>query len=152
MSGNNSESIIVEFPSIYKHLNLVDLICGEISYEMGFDDKTANEISISVIEAATNALEHGNRCCPEESVRVVFNMLKDRLAVEVYDHGEGFDFKGYMRHLPDPADIQKLRGRGIFIMKAMMDALAFEMLPDRGMKVTIEKVLQKGGGRGDCRT
>jgi len=142
-----SANIVVEFPSEYKYLNLVDLVCSEIIDEMDFKHEAANEISISVIEACTNALEHGNRCCPEENVHVVFSMQPDKLLIEVWDHGEGFDFEDYLKHIPDPTDIHKQRGRGIYIMERMMDSLRFEMLPGGGMKVQLEKSLPKAGSR-----
>lgn len=142
-----SANIVVEFPSEYKYLNLVDLVCNEIIDEMDFKHGAANEISISVIEACTNALEHGNKCCPEENVHVVFSMQPDKLLIEVWDHGEGFDFEDYLKHIPDPTNIHKQRGRGIYIMQRMMDALRFEMLPGGGMKVKLEKSLSKAGSR-----
>ena len=141
-----ADNIILEFPSDYKYLNMIDLVCSEFIGDMGFEHEAANEISISVIEACTNALEHGNKCCPEENVRVVLTKLPDRLVIEVFDHGEGFDYTSYMQHIPDPSDIHKLRGRGIYIMKHMMDSLVFEMVPDRGIKVTLEKIVRKQSG------
>ena len=137
-----TERIVLEFPSDYTYLNMVDLMCGEIMADMNFTREAKNEISISVIEACTNALEHGNQCCPEKNVRTAFEKLPDRLLVEVFDYGQGFDFKEYLQHIPDPSDIHKLRGRGIFIMNSMMDVLSFEMLPDGGMKVLLEKMIQ----------
>lgn len=141
------ERIILEFPSDYSYLNMVDLICGEIMADMNFTREAKNEISISVIEACTNALEHGNQCCPEKNVRTAFEKLPDRLLVEVFDYGEGFDFEDYLKHIPDPSNIHKLRGRGIFIMNAMMDVLSFEMLPDGGMKVILEKMIKNKKGK-----
>jgi serine/threonine-protein kinase RsbW len=137
------ESIAVEFPSDYKYLNLVDLVCGEVVSDMGFSHEDANRIAISVIEACTNALEHGNRCCPDENVRLVLMIHTDKLVVEVYDKGCGFDYKSYMKHIPDPSDIHKQRGRGIYIMVHMMDSLTYEMIPDVGMKARLEKKLIK---------
>ena len=135
-----TERIVLEFPSDYSYLNMVDLLCGEIMADMNFTREARNEISISVIEACTNALEHGNQCCPDRNVRTAFEKLPDRLLVEVFDHGEGFDYEDYLKHIPDPSDIHKLRGRGIYIMNTMMDVLSFEMLPDGGMKVILEKL------------
>jgi serine/threonine-protein kinase RsbW len=138
-----ADSIVLEFPSDYKYLNMIDIVCDEFIGDMGFQPEATNEISISVIEACTNALEHGNKCCPEENVRVELTKLADRLIIEVFDHGEGFDFANYLQHIPDPSDIHKLRGRGIYIMKHMMDTLEFEMVPDRGIKVRLEKMIRK---------
>lgn len=136
--------IALEFPSSYQWLNMIDLVCGEITGEMGFSKNALNEISISVIEACTNALEHGNRCCPDCNVRAVFRRRPDRIVIEVSDCGEGFDFTEYLKHIPDPSDIHKKRGRGIYIMKAMMDTLNYEKVPDGGMKVILEKMVDGG--------
>ncbi len=141
-----ADNVILEFPSDYKYLNLVDVVCGEFISDMDFGHEAVNEISISVIEACTNALEHGNKCCPEENVRLELTKYADRLVIEVYDHGEGFDYRNYLRHIPDPSNVHKLRGRGIFIMKHMMDSLHFEMVPERGIKVTLEKMVRKQSG------
>ncbi len=138
-----SERFVIEFPSDYRYLNLVDLLCGEIMADMDFTREARNEISISVIEACTNALEHGNECCPERSVRTAFDKLPDRLVIEVFDHGKGFDYKDYLKHIPDPSDIHKLRGRGIYIMNTMMDGLSFEILPNGGMMVKLEKLVSQ---------
>ena len=136
-----ADSVILEFPSEYRFLNMVDLLCVELVGEMGLPPEAQNEISISVIEACTNSLEHGNKCCPERNVRVVMTMFPDRFQVEAFDHGEGFDFDEYMKHIPDPADIAHLRGRGIYIMQHMMDELSYERLPDRGIKIALVKYL-----------
>jgi serine/threonine-protein kinase RsbW len=135
MSGN----VTIEFPSDYKFLNIVDLVTAEVVQNLCFNHQAANEIGISVIEACTNAIEHGNRERPEANVRLVFHCTGDRLVIEVCDRGKGFDFKGYLEHIPDPANIQHLRGRGIYIMKNMMDGLEFEMVPGKGMTVRLVK-------------
>ncbi len=141
--------IVLEFPSEYKYLNIVDLVCGEIVQGMCCTREDANSIAISVIEACTNAIEHGNRECPEENVRIVFECEQGKLRIVVEDHGRGFDYNRYLEHIPDPADTGHLRGRGIYIMKKMMDSLQFEMLPDNGMKVTLEKYIGEGRSSGN---
>lgn len=141
-----ANSIVVEFPSDYKYLNLIDLVCCEVLADMEFEKGAKNEIAISVVEACTNALEHGNKLCEGCNVHVTFIEEEDRLVVEVIDSGDGFDWKSYLQHIPDPSDIHHLRGRGIFIMNSMMDSLDFEMIPDRGMKIKIEKRLRRGNG------
>ena len=70
-----------------------------------------NEIAISVIEAVTNAIEHGNRECPDENVRIVFHCKDDRLCVEVEDCGKGFDYECYLKNIPDPTNLQHLPGK-----------------------------------------
>lgn len=135
-------TVVLEFPSDYKFLNIVDLVCCEIIDGLCTEHLTSNEIAISVIEAVTNAIEHGNRECPNENVRVAFECKDDRFCVEVDDCGKGFDYECYLKNIPDPTNLQHLRGRGIYIMKNMMDSLNFEMVPGKGMKVKLEKLLK----------
>lgn len=143
------DDITLTFPSSYRWLNMIDLVCGEITSEMGFSHDALNEISISVIEACTNALEHGNNSDTGLEVRVVFHRRADKLEVEVFDCGKGFDYQDYMDNLPDPSDIQNHRGRGIYIMCQMMDSLVFNKLPDGGMKVTLSKKINGAGEKDD---
>lgn len=138
-----SECVAIEFPSKYEYLNIVDMVCGEMARNIGMSSKAANEIAISVIEAATNAIEHGNKCCPEKTVRMTIKQEEGKFIVEVFDRGEGFDFEDYLTHIPDPSDIEKLRGRGIYIMNNMMDSLRFEIMGKGGMKVVLEKNIGK---------
>ena len=135
-------TIVLEFPSDYRFLNLVDLVCNEVVEGLCVGHDSANEIAISVIEAVTNAIEHGNRECCDQNVKIAFICKDDRFCVEVEDCGKGFDYQCYLQNIPDPTNVYHLRGRGIYIMKNMMDSLAFEMVPGRGMKVKLEKVLK----------
>jgi serine/threonine-protein kinase RsbW len=133
------DQISLEFPSQYKFLNLVDVLCNGIIRDIELDPQTATEIAVSVIEACTNALEHGNKSNPDVNVRVKFSWDSERFVTEVYDCGEGFDYESYLKNIPDPSDIEHIRGRGIFIMQEMMDELSFCFIENEGMKVTLEK-------------
>ena len=58
------------------------------------------------------------------------------LDVRVRDEGPGFD----PTRVPDPLapeNLSKSGGRGIFLMRMLMDEVAFRCLPDGGMEVTM---------------
>jgi anti-sigma regulatory factor (Ser/Thr protein kinase) len=60
------------------------------------------------------------------------------LDVRVRDEGPGFD----PTRVPDPLapeNLSKPSGRGIFLMRMLMDEVAFRQLPDGGMEVTMRK-------------
>lgn len=135
--------VVLEFPSDYKFLNMVDVVCGEILAGLCCYQDDANEIAISVIEACTNAIEHGNKQNPDQPVRITFDCDEERLTVVVEDRGEGFDYDSFIKHIPDPAALDHLRGRGIYIMRTMMDSCTFESMPGSGIRVTLEKLLRK---------
>jgi serine/threonine-protein kinase RsbW len=88
---------------------------------------------VGLTEALSNAMLYGNNSDPEKSVRVEVAIKLDGVTVRVTDQGVGFD----PTTVPDPtlpANIEKTGGRGIFLMKALMDEVQFN---DRGNSVTL---------------
>ncbi|MEY3368755.1 MAG: hypothetical protein RI973_1910 [Bacteroidota bacterium] len=81
-------------------------------------------ILISLTEAVTNAIVHGN--CRQESktVEVKTRKDRDRIALRVTDQGTGFDYD----NLPDPTapeNLCKCGGRGVFLMRQLSDNIRF---------------------------
>ena len=88
---------------------------------------------VGLTEALSNAMLYGNNSDPEKSVRVEVAIKLEEVSVRVTDQGGGFD----PTTVPDPtlpANISKSGGRGIFLMKALMDEVQFN---DRGNSVTL---------------
>lgn len=95
---------------------------------------------VAVVEAAINAIKHGNKNDVNKIVKVDFGANNNQLCVCITDQGNGFDFKA----LPDPTqpdNIEKFEGRGVFLMKNLADdvdfneignvvKLYFNLLPD----------------------
>ena len=108
-------------------LSLLDDAVAEITGAM---DRTAcwndvESIGLAVREAVANAIVHGNHYEPEKTVRVSVALYENRdLFIVVKDSGSGFD----PRRLPDPVAAENLlakHGRGIFLMKQLMDEVDF---------------------------
>lgn len=81
-------------------------------------------ILISLTEAVTNAIIHGNDNDTSKRVYVKLKKGKDRLAFLISDEGGGFNFES----LPDPTapeNLLKIGGRGVFLMRQLSDAVLF---------------------------
>jgi len=79
---------------------------------------------VGLTEALSNAMLYGNADDPQKVVRVELRIEAGDLRVQVTDQGAGFD----PRRVPDPRtpkNVGKAGGRGIFIMRAMMDEVHF---------------------------
>ena len=88
---------------------------------------------VGLTEALSNAMLYGNGSDPQKRVRVEVDVRVEELAVRVTDQGVGFDPTA----VPDPTlpdNITKSGGRGIFLMKALMDEVRFN---ERGNSVTL---------------
>jgi serine/threonine-protein kinase RsbW len=93
---------------------------------MHVDVDTASLISMSVIEAGTNAIQHGHKRDATRLVDVAFRLFSDRLEVSVHDSGPGFDPNAVNGDATAPEHLFDARGRGIFIMRSCMDSVDFE--------------------------
>ncbi len=112
-----------------------DEITERVASQMGFDSQSVDEIAISATEAVNNAIEHGRG-------KIFLSLIpsRDRLTIEVWDEGYGFDPQK-LRDPSSPKNIMKPRGRGIFIMRSLMDEVRIEFGP--GTKVTLVKYLRR---------
>jgi serine/threonine-protein kinase RsbW len=84
-----------------------------------------SDVEIAVQEALENAIVHGNHEDPGKHVHVSCRYESGEVLIVVRDEGQGFD----INQVPDPTsqeNIQSSHGRGIYLMKALMDEVQFE--------------------------
>ena len=89
-----------------------------------FGDEPSVELALA--EALNNAVVHGNRLQREKLVQVLCRCeLGKGIFVVVKDQGQGFD----PNTVPDPTAAENIsadHGRGIWLMKTVMDEVSFE--------------------------
>jgi len=94
------------------------------------------DIEIALHEALENAVIHGNHEDPRKHVYVSCRCeTEEEVSITVRDEGQGFDSNA----IPDPTApgaIESSHGRGIYLMKALMDEVHFE---DGGAVVHMRK-------------
>jgi len=101
------------------------------------DDR--DSIAIALTEVVSNAIYHGNKQDPQKKVSVRGWIEAGKVRLEVQDEGEGFDPNSLGNPL-DPENLMKDSGRGIFILKALMDEVHFDFSRG-GTVVTLVKLL-----------
>jgi serine/threonine-protein kinase RsbW len=93
--------------------------------DAGFDERRLRlNFRVGVAEALANAMMYGNSRDPSKHVKLEAWCAADRVRVRITDQGSGFD----PATLPDPTLPQNLtrsRGRGVFLIRELMDELAF---------------------------
>jgi putative Holliday junction resolvase len=131
----------ISIPSSIEYLALVDAICEAFCSWANVPRKTADDISMAAIEAATNAIVHGNGSDPSRKARIVFSRDDCDVTVTVIDQGEGFDPDS----IPCPIDEDRLlatSGRGIFIMRSVMDDVDIAFPKSGGTRVRMKKQVE----------
>ena len=143
--------IVFQMPSRLELLVVVDQLVQAICTDLDFDRDAVDAIANSVIEAATNAVQHAHGHEATSPVVFRFFLGDDELGIEVTDSGPGFDLDEVTAIDPTgPEGILKSRGRGIFIMKAMMDRVDFDIEIGKGTRVRMAKLRVPAGAEADA--
>ena len=129
--------IELKLPSQMAFLGVPDAVLLELGSDLDCPRQVLEELGTAVIEACTNAMEHGNGLEEANAVEIHIEMHEGRLEVLVLDQGPGFDVDSWQ-----PAeDIMRERGRGILIMREFTDRLDFDRAPDGRFRVRLVKNL-----------
>lgn len=135
--NDHAEQMILNIPSDLKYLGAVDAAIQDLAREFSFSPDAVNDVSTALIEACSNAIEHGNRFAPDKRVTVTLRLNGKSFMATVKDEGPGFDF-GDALDDDSPPDPMSERGRGLMIMKAFTDELHFRYA-DGGLVVELVK-------------
>ena len=129
------ETLVIQ--SDPNNINTVDDWAERIADEMGFSFDERDDIAICVTEVVNNAIIHGNDMDREKRVVIEFQKLKGELRVTIRDEGGGFDHMS-VDDPTKPENLMKPCGRGIHIIRKLMDDVRFNF-DKKGMKVTLVK-------------
>ncbi|MBF0593377.1 MAG: ATP-binding protein [Candidatus Omnitrophica bacterium] len=141
MSPLTTTTIIDE--KIPSRLNLVSGFIAAVVRKLEnlkLAEEVVFDLKLCLHEALVNAVKHGNKHHEHLTVHVLIKADHHQLLMEVTDQGEGFDAAA----IPNPTadeNIMASHGRGIHLIKSMMDKVTF--LND-GRTVRMLKVF-KGG-------
>jgi len=138
-------SVKLVIPSDIKLVDLVHSAAEKMAEVAGFDADEGLNVGLAVREAVINAMVHGNGLNPALDVHVMFTVNGEGLAAEVRDCGNGFDPDATPDPTTDP-NLLRTSGRGLLLMRAFVDAVAFRRRGDRGMEVTLTKKIRSAGG------
>ncbi|HSY35015.1 MAG TPA: ATP-binding protein [Acidobacteriaceae bacterium] len=108
-------------------VDVVEAKAEQLAHEAGFDEDTASQVAMVVREAVINAILHGNKKDPAKHVQWSYELNDEALKFKIADEGPGLDPDS----VPDPLapeNILRSSGRGIFLMKAIMDEVHFHQL------------------------
>jgi serine/threonine-protein kinase RsbW len=128
--ANGPEVISVTLPSRLELLGVLDRVAQTLCERMEFDEDTCSQVSMSVIEAGTNAVQHGHQRDARLVFETSFHLHADRLEVFVRDRGKGFDVSRVTTDVTSPDHLFDMRGRGIFIMRSCMDEVDYRFGED----------------------
>lgn len=115
----------------------------QVARAADFDQESINQIKTALIEACINAGEHSDS--PDRRIYQRFALHADRLVITVKSKGKTF---GFAEAQPRPTagvtagPLRSSRGRGLQIIRALMDEVHFERTDD-GSSLVMTKFLNR---------
>lgn len=97
-------------------------------------------LQLALEEALVNAIKHGNKMNPDLLVAVTIQLSSDEIVITIKDKGEGFDHE-VVSNPTQEENINRLSGRGVFLIKNLMDTVEYF---DQGSGIRMVKNLKKG--------
>ena len=106
------------------NINQVEQLVEQLTSRYQLNQEKHDSLLISLTEAVSNAIIHGNKQDRSKTVCIRYAQVTDGLAVRVSDQGGGFNYQ----NLPDPTSPERLcecGGRGVFLMSQLCDRMQY---------------------------
>ena len=140
MSQIEKKTFTLEIASDTRYLTKVERLSEQVAKHAQMDESDGDDLGIVTTELVNNAIHHGNKNDPSKKVLVSFIVDDKHLELRIKDQGNGFNPKSLKDPLA-PENLMNESGRGIFLIRALMDSLDFEFT-DSGTVTIVTKNLQ----------
>lgn len=131
------------FDSRPENVGLARVAVAAFASQIDFTVSDLDDIKGAVSEAVSNAIIHGYRQRPEETVRVEAVLTDTGLEVTVEDEGEGIQDVAQAR-VPGFTTVPERLGLGFAFMESFMDTVEVVSAPGRGTRVRLTKRIDRG--------
>ena len=129
-------------PSDLKFLTIVEnWLLGSLEVELGDSvdwPRQSNRLRLALVEAYSNVVRHAHKGQPNLPVLIRLELKNRDIALEIWDHGQGYDLSTYLA--PTPNDRQE-SGYGWLIMNRLMDKVEYQLQIDGANCLKLEATL-----------
>jgi serine/threonine-protein kinase RsbW len=133
ISGNR-----IAIPSDPELIRIVDEFVESRLQESGLDQTLIADIAICATEIVNNGIEHGNQLNRDKRVLLELELSDSEVKVTVTDEGEFFDPDAIANPIAEENLLREV-GRGIFIVKQLMDEVTIGRADNGGTVVSFTK-------------
>ena len=120
--ANSHVALDVEIPSDVRYIDSVVELATRKCRELHLPPRKCSlNVRVALAEAISNAILRGNGDAHHKHVRVRATVSDDAVVFDVVDEGPGFDLAADRPDPTSPENIEHEDGRGLFLMKSLMD-------------------------------
>jgi serine/threonine-protein kinase RsbW len=146
MATDNSR-LTLTIPSDLRLLAVARVFVEAVCQAGGFDRPTTDAVVLATNEAASNAIRHAHHGRTDAQLQIQCRFCPEGLEICLHDEGEPFDLEAVPRL--DPAEIRP-GGRGVFLMRALMDELSCQPRGEHGNTLRMVKHCPGSSPRRHC--
>ena len=123
----------VNLPRESVSVPVVRRLAAQALRAFGVRHEHISDVELAITEACANVIDHAT---DTDSFEVQVEVAADRCSITVLDHGTGFD------GVSEQGNDEDETGRGLRLMQALVDRLAFRNEPQAGTVVHMVKNLE----------
>lgn len=129
----------LKFASDTKYLENVEKLSSKVARYAELSESDSDDLGIVTTELVNNAIHHGNNNDPNKEVHIIFTVDNKRIELKIIDQGSGFN-PDKLKDPLAPENLLSESGRGIFLIRNLMDGLDFKF-SDAGTETIVIKNL-----------
>jgi serine/threonine-protein kinase RsbW len=134
-------------PSELRMLTVTRAFIEAVCQANNLDKATTHAIVLATSEAVSNVIRHAHHDRPEALLQVQCFLAPETIEIRLLDEGDPFDLAS-VPHL-DPSEI-RVGGRGVFLMRALMDEISSQPRGERGNTLRMVKRCGRNFLARDC--
>jgi serine/threonine-protein kinase RsbW len=132
----DSPRVTLTLPTDLRMLSVARAFVEAVCQAHGLDKSSTHAFVLATAEAVSNIIRHAHRSRPEAQFHIECRFSADAFEVAFLDEGDPFDITA-VPHL-DPTEL-RVGGRGVYLMRALMDELTCQPRGERGNTLRMVK-------------
>lgn len=145
MSENSRFTLTL--PSETRMLSVARSFVEAICQSSDLDRHVTFAVVLATGEAISNVIRHAHKNRHDAMIQIQCRLTAESLEILLFDEGEPFDICA-VPHL-DPGEL-RVGGRGVFLMRSLMDELDCQPRPGRGNVLRMVKRCRADSSMRDC--
>jgi serine/threonine-protein kinase RsbW len=132
-TDNSLATVELRIPSKAEWVAVARLAVAAVANRLNFSIEDIEDVKLAVAEACTNCIQHASG---NESILITCETEPESLTVRVRDFGHGTRPEAIQsRRVDEP----RVGGLGVFLIRSLMDAVEYDVHPERGTNLVMTK-------------
>ncbi len=134
--AQDSPRVTLTLPTDLRMLSVARAFVEAVCQAHGLDKPTTHAFILATAEAVSNIIRHAHRNRPDAQFQIQCRFGAETFELSFLDEGDPFDIAA-VPHL-DPTEL-RVGGRGVYLMRALMDELTCQPRGERGNALRMVK-------------